>query len=66
MPRSWGLDGTAEGVRAYGESDLAAAALEPDDGKDVIVQSSRHVFKLLHLSGLADDSLPNVEVRPPR
>jgi hypothetical protein len=24
------------------------------------------VFKLLHLSGLADDSLPNVEIRPPR
>jgi anti-anti-sigma factor len=105
MPGTWGLDRTAEGVRVYGESDLAAAepfggelsaavseasgtnflvdlsgvtfmdssglrallkALELDDGKDVIVQSSRQVFKLLHLSGLADDSLPNVEVRPPR
>ena len=41
-------------------------ALELDNGKDVIVQSSRQVFKLLHLSGLADDSLPNVEIRPPR
>ena len=41
-------------------------ALELDDGKEVIVQSSRQVFKLLHLSGLVDDSLSNVEIRPPR
>jgi anti-anti-sigma factor len=105
MPSAWGLDRTAEGVRVYGELDLAAAepfrgelseavsgasgttflvdlsgvtfmdssglrallkVLELDNGKDVIVQSSRQVFKLLHLSGLADDSLPNVEIRPPR
>ena len=105
MPSTWGLDRTAEGVRVYGELDLAAAepfrselsaavtgasgttflvdlsgvtfmdssglrallkALELDDGKEVIVQSSRQVFKLLHLSGLADDSPPNVDIRPPR
>jgi anti-anti-sigma factor len=105
MPSTWGLDRTTEGVRVYGELDLAAAepfceelsaavseasstnflvdlsgvtfmdssglrallkALEVGDGKRVIVQSSRQVFKLLHLSGLADDSPPNVEMRPPR
>ena len=104
MPSTWGLDRTPDGVRVYGELDLAAAepfrdelaaavggasgsnflvdlsgvtfmdssglrallkALELDDGKEVIVQSSRQVFKLLHLSGLADDPLPNVEIRPP-
>jgi anti-anti-sigma factor len=105
MPRTWRLDRTTEGVRVYGESDLAAVepscgelstavseasgtnflvdlsgvtfmdssglrallkALELDDGKEVIIQSSRQVFKLLHLSGFADDSLSNVEIRPPR
>ena len=55
------------GVTFMDSSGLRAllTALELDDGKEVIVQSSRQVFKLLHLSGLADDSLPNVEIRPP-
>jgi anti-anti-sigma factor len=56
------------GVTFMDSSGLRALlkALELDNGKDVIVQSSRQVFKLLHLSGLADDSLPNVEIRAPR
>jgi anti-anti-sigma factor len=56
------------GVTFMDSSGLRALlnALEVADGKRVIVQSSRQVFKLLHLSGLADDSPPNVEMRPPR
>lgn len=56
------------GVTFMDSSGLRALlkALELDDGKEVIVQSSRQVFKLLHLSGFADDSLSNVEIRPPR
>jgi anti-anti-sigma factor len=41
-------------------------ALELGSGKHLTVQASRQVFKILHLSGLDGDSLPNVEVRPPR
>jgi anti-anti-sigma factor len=41
-------------------------ALELGGGKELIVQSSRQVFTLLHLAGLIDGSLPNVEVRAPR
>jgi anti-anti-sigma factor len=41
-------------------------ALDLGGGKDLIVQPSRQVFKLLHLSGLAGHPLPNIEVRPPR
>jgi anti-anti-sigma regulatory factor len=40
-------------------------ALDLGGGKDLIVQPSRQVFKLLHLSGLAGHPLPNIEVRPP-
>jgi anti-anti-sigma factor len=56
------------GVTFMDSSGLRALlnALEVGDGKRVIVQSSRQVFKLLNLSGLADDSPPNVEMRPPR
>ena len=40
-------------------------ALELPSGKDLIVQSSPQVFRLLHLANLIDGTLPNVEVRPP-
>ena len=55
------------GVTFMDSSGLRALlnALEVGNGVRVIVQSSRQVFKLLHLSGLADDSPPNVEMRPP-
>ena len=39
--------------------------LELSSGKTQIVQPSRQVFTLLHLVGLIDGVLPNVEVRQP-
>jgi anti-anti-sigma factor len=40
--------------------------LDLGGAKNLIVQPSRQVFKLLQLTGLAGDLLPNVEVRSPR
>jgi anti-sigma B factor antagonist len=40
-------------------------ALDVGAAKNLIVQPSRQVFKLLQLTGLAGDLLPNVEVRSP-
>ena len=56
------------GVTFMDSSGLRALrkALDLGGGKDLIVQPSRQVFKLLDLSGLAGHSLPNIEVRPPR
>jgi hypothetical protein len=53
------LVGPAAALRAL------LSALEVGDGKRVIALSSRQVFKLSHLSGLAEDPPPNVEIRPP-
>jgi hypothetical protein len=39
--------------------------VELDDGKTLIVQPSRQVFKLLHLASLVNGELSNVEVREP-
>jgi anti-sigma B factor antagonist len=39
--------------------------VELDDGKTLIVQPSRQVFKLLHLTSLVNGELSNVEVRGP-
>jgi len=104
MPDTWGLAGTAEGLFAHGEVDIATAdafeeqasaavmeasgpmalidlsgvtfmdsagmralikVLELRGGKTHIVQPSRYIFTLLHLVGLIDGALPNVEVRQP-
>ena len=56
------------GVTFMDSSGLRALirALELGGGKDLIVQPSKQVFKILDLSGLAADLLPNVEVRSPR
>jgi len=47
------------GIRAF------IRVLELSSGKTQIVQPSRQVFTLLHLVGLIDGVLPNVEVRQP-
>ena len=40
--------------------------VELGSGKTLILQSSRQVFNLLHLAGLMNGELSNVEVRQPR
>ena len=69
----WGTSFTSflidlSGVTFMDSSGLRALrkALDLGSGKDVVVLTSRQVFKLLDLAGLADHPLPNIEVRPPR
>ena len=45
---------------------LEIRVLELRDGQRIIVQPSRQVFTLLHLSGLMNGALPNVLVREPQ
>ncbi|HEX2422446.1 MAG TPA: STAS domain-containing protein [Actinomycetota bacterium] len=44
---------------------LEIRVLDLRDGQRIIVQPSRQVFTLLHLSGLMNGTLPNVLVREP-
>jgi anti-anti-sigma factor len=45
---------------------LEIRVLELRDDQRIIVQPSRQVFTLLHLSGLMNGALPNVSVREPQ